>query len=253
MMLRKFAVAFGLLAILAVSCSDDDSPSSPPPPPGPNQVTLKSAKDNTLYEPAPNEASNGAGIEFYVGKTAGPYGSSGQVRIRRGLLQFDIAASGIPPNSTIDSVELEVEVTRIPTGSGAPARHAVVGLHRALSSWGEGSSAGTGGGAFPTPGGATWTYSYWDTTFWTNPGGDFDPTSSAGVLVDGMGIFKWGSTSGMVADVQTWLDDPASNHGWVLVGGEAATDTLTAKGFATRENQAAGDKSPRLKIYYTEP
>jgi hypothetical protein len=175
-------------------------------------------------------------------------------RIRRGLLQFDIAGSGIPANSTIESVELEIEVTKIPNSStGEPARHATVGLHRALNPWGEESSAGSGGGTLPAPGDATWTYSFYDTTFWDNPGGDFDPTSSAGVLVDGVGVFTWGSTSGMVADVQMWLDNPSSNNGWVLAGGEAATDTLTAKAYATRENQAAGDKSPRLTIYYTAP
>jgi len=249
---RILTAVLGLLVVLVVSCGSDDTSS---PPPSSNRVTLTSAKDNTLYEPAPNEASNGAGENFFVGKTAGPYGNSDPVpRIRRGLLQFDIAASGIPANSTIESVALEIEVTKLPSSStGEPARHAVVSLHRALNPWGEESSMSNGGGTLPAPGDATWTYSFYDTTLWDNAGGDFDPTTSAGVLVDGQGVFKWGSTSGMVSDVQMWLDTPSSNRGWVLVGGEATTDTLTAKGFATREKQVGGVMKARLTIYYTAP
>ncbi len=38
----------------------------------------------------------------------------------------------------------------------------------------------------------------------------------------------------MAADVQSWLDDPAANHGWVLIGNEMVT--VTAKRFGSREN-----------------
>jgi len=253
---RKLALAIGLVALFMWSCGDDDpAEPTPTPPPGPDKVTISPEKDNTLYEPAPSEASNGAGNSFYVGKTAGPYGRSDpEPRIRRGLVQFDIAGSGIPAASTIDSVCLEIEVTKLPNSDlGEPPRHAVVNLHRAQSSWGESGTQAGGGGGTPFAGDATWTYRFFDTQAWTTPGGDFVGVSSAGVLVDGIGVFKWGSTSQMTTDVQLWLDTPGINHGWVLVGGEAATDTLTAKEFASRENQALGDKSPKLTIYYTKP
>ena len=136
---------------------------------------------------------------------------------------------------------------------GEPARHAVIHLYQVLNSWGESGSAGGGGGAAPFVGDVTWIHRFFDTELWTNPGGDFVATSSAGTLVDGFGVFEWGSTSQMVSDVQLWLDTPAANNGWVLTGGEAPTDTLTAKGFGSRENQAQGDKGPKLTIHFATP
>ena len=38
----------------------------------------------------------------------------------------------------------------------------------------------------------------------------------------------------MVADVQSWLDNPASNFGWLVLGDETAI--ATAKRFDTRES-----------------
>ena len=38
----------------------------------------------------------------------------------------------------------------------------------------------------------------------------------------------------MVADVQAWLDNPASNFGWLVLGDETAI--ATAKRFDTRES-----------------
>jgi hypothetical protein len=253
---RKLAAVIGMVALFMWSCGDDDpAEPTPTPPPGPDKVTLSPVKDNTLYEPAPLEASNGAGPGFYVGKTAGPYGVSDPVpRIRRGLVMFDIAGSSIPAGSTVDSVCLEIEVTKMPNSPlGEPPRHAMINLHTASASWGESMSQAGGGGGTPFPGDATWTYRSFDTQAWTTPGGDFSGASSAGVLVDGLGVFKWGSTPEMVSDVQGWFDTPGINHGWVLVGGEAATDTLTAKEFASRDNLAADKRPPKLTIYYTKP
>ena len=38
----------------------------------------------------------------------------------------------------------------------------------------------------------------------------------------------------MVADAQSWLDNPASNFGWLVLGDE--TGAATAKRFDTRES-----------------
>jgi hypothetical protein len=65
--------------------------------------------------------------------------------------------------------------------------------------------------------------------------------------VAGEGSFTWGSTPALIADVQAWLDAPASNHGWILLGGEDAP--ATAKRFDSRE---AADPSaqPRLVVEF---
>ena len=48
----------------------------------------------------------------------------------------------------------------------------------------------------------------------------------------------------MVADVQGWLDNPASNFGWLMLGDESTN--LTAKRFDTRESTSP----PVLAITY---
>ena len=60
----------------------------------------------------------------------------------------------------------------------------------------------------------------------------------------------WGSTAEMVSDVQDWLDDPASNYGWIVLGKEGTRQT--AKRVASRENASTEDR-PRLLIEYFPP
>ena len=90
---------------------------------------ILAAKDNTLYESPAGSLSNGAGQHFFVGRTAQSANS-----IRRGLIAFDIAGN-IPAASTIDSVELNLRMSRTRSSVGL-----VIELHRVLDDWGEGSS-----------------------------------------------------------------------------------------------------------------
>src|SRR3990172_8140426 len=54
----------------------------------------------------------------------------------------------------------------------------------------------------------------------------------------------------MVADVQDWLDNPAANFGWIVMGNEGTVET--AKRFDSKENTTAGNR-PSLTITYTPP
>ncbi len=49
----------------------------------------------------------------------------------------------------------------------------------------------------------------------------------------------------MVSDVQSWLDNPAGNFGWLVLGDESASPT--SKRFDTRESTTP----PVLTIEYT--
>src|SRR5262249_5131274 len=126
--------------------------------------------------------------------------------------------------------------------------------HRVLQNWGQGASdAGDPGGAGTqaAPGDATWLNTFYPGLFWTNPGGDFSPTVSASVPVTSVGFYTWGSTPSMVADVQSWLSNPASNFGWLLLGNE--TQQQTVRRYDSRENPIASVR-PVLKInYFPEP
>ena len=96
-----------------------------------------------------------------------------------------------------------------------------VSLSKMLSDWGEGASnAGNPGGAGiqAQPGDATWLHTFYNTSFWTSPGGDFSATSSATTAVSVNGTtYLWSSTQ-LLADVQSWVSGPASNFGWAILG-----------------------------------
>jgi hypothetical protein len=197
-------------------------------------VTLSAAKDNTLYQSDLGDLSNGAGPDFFVGRTANGLE-------RRGLIAFDIAGA-IPKLSVIDDATLTLHVSRTNAAGSDP-----IELHRVLADWGEGTSVAPGGGgtgAAATPDDATWLHRFFDNTFWTNPGGDFSPTGSASADVAGIGSYAW-SGPGLVADVQDWLAAPSGNFGWLLLAGD-----VRARRFDSRENPDLTVR-PSLSITYT--
>lgn len=200
------------------------------------QSVLTPTKDNTLYESTTGDVSNGAGSFFFVGKTSG-------ASTRRGLVAFDLAGK-VPAGATIVSATLQLQMSK--TSAGATS----VSLHRALRDWGEGASnadANEGRGGNAATGDATWLHTFFNTTLWQTPGGDFAPTATATSSVAGIGVYQWTSAA-LVADVQGWLDDPTSNLGWVIVGDESSSGT--AKRFSARENSTAANR-PQLTIVYT--
>ena len=208
------------------------------------QVSLIPDKDNSIYQEG--ELSNGAGVNRFSGSTdiAGA--------ARRALVRFDVAAS-IPGGSIITSVSLRLRCTRSPIG--VSAAHPF-GLRALTADWGEaGSDAGEPGGfgATAATGDATWTQRRFGMNDpWTTPGGDFDPTLSGSATVGDCTpavTMTFSSTSQMVADVQGWLDDPCSNHGWILIGDEASNQT--ARRFGSREATAA--ERPTLVVDFTPP
>jgi len=160
--------------------------------------------------------------------------------LRRGVLVFDIAAT-IPAGSTITTVSLTMNMSMTPAGT------LIVELHKVLPIGGEGTShapMGEGDGASATPNDATWRHRFFDSVFWTTQGGDFSATVSASQSVGGVGQYTWSSAQ-MVADAQSWLDNSASNFGWLVLGDKTAI--ATAKRFDARESASP----PMLTIQFT--
>jgi FtsP/CotA-like multicopper oxidase with cupredoxin domain len=219
-------------------------------------VTLTSSKDNTLYEPiAPSfqDMSDGAGATMFSGKVkdadADP-GPGTRPAVRRGVLAFNIAGN-IPAGAIINSVQLTLYADKV-----AQTVAFNVNLNRLLADWGEGTSntgsSKQGQGELPTTGDATWHHTFYPDRYWSVPGGDYSLTVSATKSVGNVGFYTWGSTSGLVADVQSWLNDPTHNYGWIIIGDE--TTTQTTKRFATREStgQTSGVSwKPKLVVNYT--
>lgn len=203
-------------------------------------INLSPAKDNTLYVDQSGSTSNGAGNYLFAGNTAFS-------ETRRALLSWDIAA-GIPAGSTINSVSLTLNMSRCGPTCGTSV---IMDLHKVDADWGEGTSLASGQEGIPAqaePGDATWLNTFYPGSFWQTPGGDFSPTVSGSQVVTNLGVYTWASTGQMVADAQDWLDNPGSNFGWLLMGGEDAA--TTAKRFNSRTNPTGGTR-PVLSIDYT--
>ncbi len=207
---------------------------------GIESVELMPIKDNTLYQSDTGSLGNGAGIAFFAGRTALQNGGAR----RRAVVAFDV--SSIPQGATVAGVTL-----RLRNSSTRNNGTQSVELYRLTRDWGEGNSnAGNtndGDGAPATTGDATWIHTFFDIQQWESGGGDFAATPSASVQVGANGLYVWGSDA-MVDDVQSWLDDPSSNFGWILIGNEGTT--ATAKRFNSRE--AASDPPVLLIDYIPE-
>jgi len=199
------------------------------------QVVITPTKDNTLYESSGAQFSNGKGENLFVGNTA-------MNSARRALLAFDIAGQ-LPADATIISATLQLQMSK--TAAGAQS----LSLHRVQSDWGEGTSdagGNEGGGTTPTTGDATWVHQFFDTQLWQTPGGDFVVTGTATTTVNNIGVYIWRSPQ-MVADLQSWLNAPTTNFGWILLGNEA--QTTSTKRFGARENSTPANR-PQLTIVY---
>lgn len=198
-------------------------------------VDIPASKDNSLYETIDGTVSNGAGQHIFTGRTA-------IATLRRALIAFDVAGS-VPAGSTITRATLTLHMS-ITISFDQP-----VSLHRAISDWGAAASDAPGQegtGAPAETGDATWLHRFYNTVFWTTAGSDFEASPSAAILVDQNGFYEW--TSGAMAlDVQQWLDAPASNFGWVVVGNEL--EDATAKRFDSSENPTTSVR-PVLQVEY---
>ncbi len=204
-------------------------------------IVVPASMDNTLYEDAAGALSNGKGQFLFAGRT----GINNDFKLRRAVLGFDLTAA-IPAGATIDSVTLRLSIN-----AASPAEPQVtLSLHRVLASWGEGTSnagAPGGDGASATTGDATWIHRSFNTSLWAKAGGDFTMTESAGADVSGVGTVNF-SSPGLVTDVRSWVDNPGSNFGWIIIGDEENENS--SKRFASRENSSVANR-PVLIVEYT--
>lgn len=204
-----------------------------------DQVVLTSVADNTLIEDPAGAYSCGTAQYFFAGRV----GINGASTLRRGALRFSF--SSIPAGSTITSVSLKLYCSAVGLTSSY-----TVSLKKMNASWGEGPSTAFGGGGAPSAeGDVTWLHRFYPNTLWSTAGGQFSSTTSASRSVAGQGSYTWTSTAQLVADVQGWLDNSATNFGWLVQGNE--TVLQSAKRFDSRE--AAAATRPQLTVVYTRP
>ena len=200
-------------------------------------VTITASADNTIYQNNPS-FSNGAGQNLFAGTTAAQQGNSP----RRALLKFDL--STIPAGSSVTAAAVLLFANRTVAGNENTS------IHKVLAAWGEGTSDAAsqeGGGVAATTNDATWANRLHPATPWGAPGGDFVASASATTVV---GVapagYVWTSAA-VIADVQSWLTDPATNFGWIVIGNESTSQT--AKRFGSRQNPTLAQQ-PKLSVTY---
>jgi hypothetical protein len=210
--------------------------------PGATTIVLTAHADATLYDRGSLLAANGAGEFIFAGSTNGS-------EARRALVRFDVAGA-LPAGATIASARLVLNVDRT-KATVEPAS-----VHRVTASWTEGTAhatqSGQGSGTAPDTGDATWIHRSSPDVEWATPGGDFTAQASARSNTDApprgqLLAVTWGSTDTMIADVQAWLADDATNYGWIVIGNESTRQT--ASRFRAREHEDA-ESRPALVIEY---
>jgi len=213
-------------------------------------VTLNPVQDATIFENAPDNAYGDGYLN--AGRTSG--GTNG-FALRRALIKFDVA-SAVPSGATIESVNLTLHAIKAPTASPPEVTS---NLFRLTTDWSEGSSGGLGtdisSGVPASPGDCTWNAAEvipgGSGRSWSLPGGDFVDSPSATIsysitsvtLVTPLAV-SW-STPAMAADVQGWVDDASSNHGWMLQNEENGSKLF----YGSRETDPV--LAPTLEITYS--
>jgi len=197
-------------------------------------ATLAPIHDNTLYEDAEGDTSNGSGPGIFCGRNS-------QGVTRRAVLAFDLTGA-VPDGAQVDSVRLELHMN-----NSSDTNPRDLSLHRVTADWGEGASSTNGGAGAPAQANdATWLHTFYPGSFWASPGGDFVAAPSATTNVLAAGDYAWQSAE-LAQDVRDWIAGNAANYGWILVGDESAVNT--ARRFDSRESANVAQR-PRLLIFY---
>jgi hypothetical protein len=218
MAMKRYAIAMGLMVatVLNQLVAPADS------------VTLQPAADAGMRQYYP-DLNAGSSPTMASGKT-GPNASG---EIRRAVVRFDLTGQ-VPSGAQVNSASVTLTVVRVPNGRA----DSVFELRRLLAAWSESDVTWNSRLA-----GVPWQFGGAD--------GDQDRATfpSSTVPITALGAYTFPSTPELVADVQSWLDNPGTNFGWLLLSQDEQT-YKTAREFGTRENPGA---VPLLMVDYSIP
>jgi hypothetical protein len=185
-----------------------------------NSVTLTPITDTSIF----SSGGNPQGVTTIL------VGTRRNGILDRGLLRFDLTS--LPANAVIQSADLRLTLTRVPR---TPA-DSNFSLYRVYKPWGADASWADATTGVP----------------WSAPGGlagvDYASSSSATGFVIGGGVYDFGPSAPLAADVQAWLADPGTNQGW-LFQSESETSLGSARHFGSSESA----QPPQLLLQYTTP
>jgi hypothetical protein len=172
-------------------------------------IHLSQTEHTTVFGDALNNSGGGAPFVF-VGRDEWSGGE------RRALLQFDISA--LPANAVVQNVDLILHVDNVQD----EVSFLILSAHKLRQSWVAGiggqfvnadNPQGNNGSLSPTPA-ATW-ITRDGLLAWIIPGATSSPLESARTLLGPTGTYDL-TGQGMVADVESWRQNPGTNFGWIL-------------------------------------
>jgi autotransporter-associated beta strand protein len=233
-------------------------------------AALGSARADVVDIPASQDATLLGGTDAATNNSlADPgifVGTDGQGNPKRGLVEFNVSAA-IPAGAVVTDAELELTVGQVAGSgggvSGGGSGPETMGLFDETQPWqqptnftGATSFGGHGHGAAPDAGDATWNCAFYGSAAWNLAGGNW--TTSSTDLADAqvlgtLGYVATWSSAAMVADVQKWADNPATNDGWLIKNSDEADPTdfrafWSWQGAANTGNPAV---APELVVTYT--
>jgi hypothetical protein len=159
------------------------------------------------------------------------YGSANDIEISgaewRTVIRFT-GLSNIPSNATVTAVTLRLNFTYAPDPG-------TVAIHRLLRNWVESEVTRD-------------VYSTGNNWQIPNAKGDLDRVASASGSISCSSGTGWKefSASGLIDDVQGWVDGNLTNNGWLLL-------CTTAIYFACHSSEASDGTRPELVVTYTVP
>jgi hypothetical protein len=254
---QREATSFAVLSLSALGVSSVQA----------NQVNIPAAQDASLF------GGTYASSNVSLADPGMFVGTDGAINPKRGLIEFNIASAGIPSGATITAVQLQLTVGQV-AGSGGgggsgSGSNQTISLYDETQTWGQPTNVigatsftGDGGGKPAQNGDATWNDAFYNSNAssavaWTTaPGGNWTSTSADiadASVPESLTNATW-SSSGMVADVQNWLNNPTDNFGWLIKNQNetSATDFLafwSAQGAANVNSNYA----PVLSVTYSVP
>jgi len=190
-----------------------------------NVLTLGTSQDSMVTE---QFLATPQGTNIYM-----IAGTNGQDEDSRSLLAFNLTA--IPSNAVVSSAALTVKVVKLAPGFPSSG---TMDLRRLLVAWSDGA--------------ATWTNRLTSIRWSTNGAAapvDFTNSITQSITVTAQTTYTFVSNSNMVADVQRWVNNPASNFGWIIIS-ELQGTLFTECKFGTRENSG---NEPSLTVQFTVP
>jgi len=201
-------------------------------------ISLVPAADTFVHSAYPDN-NNGASASLFTGRS----GQGGQMRA---LLRFAVP-NGLTGRATASAAQLTLTLRGVgPDGTFANVASTLY-FYR-VSPWGEGTGSGVTSGTYTvgqpcTPGAASWNSPTCIGATWSFVLTGISMTTPA--VVSGTAV---ASGAGVTAEVQSWIDSPASNNGLLLVSSTEASASTAAQRYYTR---TAGTSAPTLAFNFS--